>query len=114
MEMHPKSGPPHMKSSMKFASFPFDFRGKGARRMSNPVQQTGVMNAKQPEVMQLSLAHALRIKTAEYWLQLGQGKEALRELEKLPERVQGDSRVLKARVAAIAILRQRNEIHAPG
>jgi len=67
------------------------------------------MNANQLEVIPLSLAHALRIKTAEYWLLLGQGKEAINELEKLPECVQGNSRVLRVRVTAIGILRQRNE-----
>ncbi len=63
---------------------------------------------------QLSLSHALRIKAAEYWLGLGEGREALRELDRLPKCVGGDPRVVKARVAAMRILRERNELEVEG
>jgi len=68
------------------------------------------MNTTPAETPRLSLAHALRIKAAEYWLQQGQAQEALQELAKLPETVWSNQRVTRARVAAMGILRQRNEI----
>lgn len=56
-----------------------------------------------------SLSHALRLKAAEYWLQMGEPNQALRELDRLPKCIWGDPRVIKARLAAVGVLRGRNE-----
>jgi len=53
---------------------------------------------------------ALQIKAAEYWLRLGEADEALRELEKLPGKTWESPAAVKIRVAALGMLRPRNEI----
>jgi hypothetical protein len=58
----------------------------------------------------LSLSHSLQIKSAEYWLRLGEPDQALRELERLPARSWGHGWALKTRIAAMGALRQRNEV----
>ena len=50
---------------------------------------------------QLRLKDALRVKSAEYWLKLGQPDQALLELQALPKSVQSLSWVLKVHVAAV-------------
>jgi hypothetical protein len=52
----------------------------------------------------LSLDEALRVKAAEFWLELGEADEALRELEHLSGAWNRPSAV-KARVAALGMLR---------
>ena len=56
---------------------------------------------------QLPLSHALRVKSAEYWLTLGEADEAVRELEALPKRAWNHPSAVKARVAAIGALWER-------
>ena len=56
---------------------------------------------------QLSLSHALRVKSAEYWLMLGEADQALRELEALPKRAWNHPSAVKARVAALAVFGER-------
>jgi hypothetical protein len=56
-----------------------------------------------------SRCHALWVKSAEYWLRLGEADQALRELEKLPQTAWNHPAVVKARVAALEALRQRTE-----
>ena len=55
----------------------------------------------------LSLSHALRIKSAELWMQLGHAQEALAELKRLPPGLQHNPRVLKLRLAATGMIRQQ-------
>jgi hypothetical protein len=57
----------------------------------------------------LSLSHALRIKSAELWMQLGHPREALAELERLPAGRQAHPRALKVRILAIGRLRAENQ-----
>ena len=63
----------------------------------------------EPEIS-LSLSHLLRVKAAEYWLRQGDAHEALQELDRLPPAVSQHSSAIKARVAAMGILRERNEM----
>ena len=58
----------------------------------------------------LSQSHAIRIKSAEFWLKLGEADQALRELESLSAVIWNDPSAVKIRVAAIGALRARNEI----
>ena len=56
----------------------------------------------------LTIQDALQIKTAEYWLKLGEADQALKELEKLPSRIWKCGWALKTRIAAMGALRARN------
>jgi len=57
----------------------------------------------------LRISDALQIKASEYWLRLGEADEALRELEKLPGKTWESLAAVKIRVAALGMLRPRNE-----
>ena len=57
----------------------------------------------------LSLSHALRVKSAEYWLLLGEPFEALAELQMLPDPVKRDPWVVKVMVYAAGALRERGK-----
>jgi hypothetical protein len=57
----------------------------------------------------LSLSHALRIKSAELWMRLGNAREALAELERLPAGPRAHPRALKTRILAIGRLRAENQ-----
>ena len=63
----------------------------------------------QPPTEVLPINDALQIKTAEYWLKLGEADEALRELEALPSRIWKCGWALKTRIAAMGALRERDE-----
>jgi hypothetical protein len=52
----------------------------------------------------LSLSHLIQVKSAEYWLRLGEADEAVRELEHLPGRAWNHSSAVKLRVAALEVL----------
>jgi hypothetical protein len=52
----------------------------------------------------LSTADGIRVRSAEYWLKLGEPDEALRELEALPKDAWGHPAAVKARVAAVRAL----------
>ena len=54
----------------------------------------------------LALRHALRVKSAEYWLEHGQADEALRALEKLPRKAWNHPWAVRVRVAAVEALRE--------
>jgi hypothetical protein len=56
-----------------------------------------------------SLGHALRVKSAEFWLELGQPAQAILELQKLPRSARRQPAVVKALVSATGTLRERNE-----
>ena len=49
----------------------------------------------------LPINDAIQIKAAEYWLELGEADQALRELEALPSRTWKCGWALKTRIAAI-------------
>jgi hypothetical protein len=55
----------------------------------------------------LPLDQALQIKAAEFWLKLGEADQALRELESLPQSLWNYPAAIKARVAAVHILREK-------
>jgi hypothetical protein len=58
---------------------------------------------------QLQLKDALSVKSAEYWLKLGQPAQALAALETLPESVRMNSWVVKVRIAAVGAARAQHE-----
>jgi len=60
---------------------------------------------------QLSIPHAVRVKTAEYWLERGQADQALRELEALPANAWNHPLAVEARVAAIGALNERSQVN---
>ena len=58
---------------------------------------------------ELSMGHALRIKSAHYWLQLGEVDQALLELGALSTTASNHPLAVKARVAVLQAMRKRNE-----
>ncbi len=60
----------------------------------------------------LPMQASLQIKAAEYWLKLGEADQALRELEALPSKVWTSGWALKTRIAAMGVLRGRDEMTA--
>ena len=58
----------------------------------------------------LPIDDAIRIKAAEYWLKLGEADLALKELEALPTKIWKCGWALKTRIAAIGVLRERDEL----
>jgi hypothetical protein len=56
------------------------------------------------------LDEALRIKSARYWLELGEADEALRELEALPSGAWNHPAAAKVRLAALLALGPKNEM----
>ncbi len=59
----------------------------------------------------LPLSHALRVKSAEFWLMLGEADQALRELEALPKSAWNQPLAVKARVAALEVLGGRTSVN---
>jgi hypothetical protein len=60
--------------------------------------------------MPLSISHAVQVKSAEYWLKLGEADLAMRELEALPQSTWNHPAAIKVRVAAMGVLRTRTEL----
>jgi hypothetical protein len=60
----------------------------------------------------LTIQDSVQIKAAEYWLKLGEPDQALRELEALPSRSWKSGSALKTRMAAMRVLRGRDEMSA--
>jgi hypothetical protein len=58
----------------------------------------------------LTIQDSLQIKAAEYWPKLGEADQALRELEALPSRSWAHGWALKTRIAAVGVLRGRDEL----
>ena len=56
----------------------------------------------------LALHHALHVKQAEYWLQLGEPAQALNQLKILPASAKQNGWALKVHVAALHGARQQN------
>lgn len=67
-----------------------------------PIHQA---KARPPQEL-LAISEAIQIKAAEYWLNLGEADQALRELEVLPSRTWGCGWALKTRIAAIGMLKR--------
>ena len=55
---------------------------------------------------------AIQIKAAEYWLKLDEANQALKELEALPSKTWKCGWALKTRIAAMGVLRERDEMMA--
>jgi hypothetical protein len=60
----------------------------------------------------LTIQDSLQIKSAEYWLKLGEADQALRELKGLSSRSWKCGWALKPRIAALGVLRGRDEMTA--
>jgi hypothetical protein len=58
----------------------------------------------------LPIEDAIQVKSAEYWLQLGEADQALKELKALPATSWHHGWATKARDAATAVLRGRDEM----
>jgi hypothetical protein len=71
-----------------------------ARHKPDPHHQTS-LNGRLP------LFHKVRVKSAEFWLRLGDADEAVRELEALPGRAWNHPSAVKVRVAALEVLGER-------
>jgi len=77
----------------------------GYRRLPAPI-----LNHRTSAVLPaLSLSHAIRVRSAEYWLILGEPLEALAELQLLPEAAKRNPEVIKVMVSATGLLRVRRE-----
>ena len=87
-------------------------------RPSSKISAPSAIKIPEPRVQspnnpgQPSLSHAIRVKTAEYWLKLGDADQALKELERLPRTTWTQPWVVRIRVAAVGTLRQRDEVLA--
>jgi len=69
------------------------------------VARTSCSLAKNP----IALKHALKVKSAEFWLKLGQPDQALREIKSLPEEVQNHPSVIKAHLAIVRAAWELND-----
>jgi hypothetical protein len=58
----------------------------------------------------LPIHNALQIKAAEYWLKFGEADQALRELENLPSDIWKYGWVVRTRIAAMGVMRERGEM----
>ena len=78
----------------------------------------GVAQSGKPKPLNLQEAPPLKtsllIKAAEYWLQLGEADQALRELDALPSRFWASGWAMKTRIAAMGVLRGRDEARNDG
>ena len=84
---------------------PAEFGATGSAIRDRPswVPQATVMAER------LSMSHALRVKSAEYWLRLGQPLEALMELGNLPEETRDHPWVLRVLVSAMEAAKDLDE-----
>jgi len=57
----------------------------------------------------IALKHALKVKSAEFWLKLGQPDQALLEIKSLPEKLQSHGLVIKAHLAIVRAARELSE-----
>ena len=58
----------------------------------------------------LTMQDSLQIKAAEYWLELGEADQALKELESLPSKSWKCGWALRTRIAALGALKGRDEM----
>jgi hypothetical protein len=80
--------------------------------MNNELEARGGADLLEPEQFEpghrvegpLGLAYALRVRSAEGWLALGEADEALRELEALPRVAWRHPSAVKVRVTALGML----------
>jgi hypothetical protein len=78
----------------------------GDHQFAVPIHQA----PQRPPKEVLPINDAIQIKAAEYWLKLGEANQALRELEALPSRSWTHGWALKTRIAALRVLRGRDEM----
>jgi len=71
---------------------------RSAARTSCPVAQKPLL-----------LKHALKVKSVEFWLKLGQPAQALAEIKSLPEKFQNHPSVIKAHLAVVRATRELND-----
>jgi hypothetical protein len=76
----------------------------GAQRLRNSSGRNGSSK--------LPLNHALRVKSAEYWLKLGESAFALVELQKLPAEAQKHPKAVRVHLAVMHALRETNDFSA--
>ena len=85
------------------------------QKLRQPLQDLQIRATKNKQrsgsvgLAKLPISDALRIKGAEYWLKLGEADEALRELERLPGLTWKHPAALKARIAALGMLRENSQ-----
>lgn len=86
--------------------------GGGALQLVVALQKLKPLVTRPPERAgggtELSMGHALRIKSAQYWLELGEVDEALLELGALSATAINHPLAVKARVAVLQAVRRRN------
>lgn len=82
-----------------------DRRSKG----NGPGEVGGGVDAEDNAAGEISMADGLRVKTAEYWLKLGEPTEALIELEGVSESVRRLPSVVKVQLAALRAAREQAE-----
>ncbi len=97
---------PPMKTANQFLET-IPVQVPGDHQFSLPIHQAPQPSPDNP----LPINGALQIKAAEYWLKLGEADEALRELEKLPGRTWECGWALRTRIAAMGVLRGRDELN---
>jgi hypothetical protein len=68
----------------------------------------GVAQSVKPKT--LTIRDSIQIKSAEYWLKLGEADQALRELEASPSKSWKCGWAIKTRIAAMEVLRGRDEM----
>src|ERR1035437_7975496 len=68
--------------------------------------------AQSVKLQTLTIQDSLQITAAEYWLELGEADQALKELEILPSRSWIHRWAIKTRIAAMGVLRGREEVTA--
>jgi hypothetical protein len=101
--------PPHnprMKTENQFMQ---------AVKIKAPDDQSALQHhqSRQPPSNELLPIHdALQVKAAEYWLKLGEADQALKELEGLPSRSWKRGWAVRTRIAAMGVLRERDEMTA--
>jgi hypothetical protein len=87
------------------------------QRFMQPVETLALNDRSVPGVAQsvkvktVPIQDSLQIKTAEYWLKLGEADQALKELEALPSRSWKCGWALRTRIAALGVLRGQDELN---
>jgi hypothetical protein len=94
----------HMKRKTEFL-LPLSGKSRGLARN----QRTSGRSRPQFNQDPLPLRFALRVKSAEFWVGLGEPTQALAELARLPERAKEHCSVLRVRLSVMRVIREQNE-----